>query len=486
MKAINKYIRFLKESNNIKSKVINSANILIVAGLLDNVFRFARNIILARLLAPDAFGLMATLMAVVASIEALADVGLKNSVIQSKRGAQQEFLNIIWWISTLRGLLLYAIAFAVAPTIGTFYNRPDSVEILRVGTIVIFINGILSPKLYTLEKDLDFKYWVYIIQGSSIVGVLITLGLTIYFQNVWALVFGLIAESIIKCTLTHIFYPIKHTFSIDRGIYLEIKQFMHRSFGLPILMMIFYHADVFVIGRVLTFEQLGLYAIARSLADMPITIVSKVIQPVLLPAFSKIQDNKNKITDLFLIITDAFFLFGLPFIVCIVIYSEQLLSILYGSQYSIVYIPFSVLCISSLIVLCTSVVMNIFISAGRPDMQRVAAAFRTIVMLLLIYPATILFGLTGTSLTILIAVSISFIVQLRYLSRLASIKLKDYQGSWLLGIKISIIVLVSNILVKMMVDEKMYLSIIGATVICGMAWIFAFVHFKEKYMRVIS
>ena len=88
MKIIND-IRLLVNSQNLLSRGIRAGSILTLGSLAENILRFIRNIILTRLLAPDAFGLMATVMASVVVVEVFSEVGLKQSVIQNKRGAEE-------------------------------------------------------------------------------------------------------------------------------------------------------------------------------------------------------------------------------------------------------------------------------------------------------------------------------------------------------------------------------------------------------------
>ena len=250
MKIIND-IRLLVNSQNLLSRGIRAGSILTLGSLAENILRFIRNIILTRLLAPDAFGLMATVMASVVVVEVFSEVGLKQSVIQNKRGAEESFLNIIWWISSLRGVILYIIGYFIAPFICDFYEKPELLLLIRVGFLSILFNGFLSPRVHVLEKEMRFKKWVILMQGSGVLGVLIAIVLAFYLQNVWALVFGYIAESFVRCALSYLFVPIKPQWNLNRVFLQDILTFSKRMFGLPILTMLFLQTDVFVIGKVL-------------------------------------------------------------------------------------------------------------------------------------------------------------------------------------------------------------------------------------------
>ena len=150
-------IKKLIHSKNLLGRSARGGSILMAGSFVENGLRFIRNIILARLLPPEAFGLMATVLASVAVIEAFSEVGLRQSVIQNKNGSKEGFLNITWWIASVRGFALFAIGFFAAPFICDFYGKPESVLLIRTGFLAILFNGFLSPKVHVLEKEMRLK-----------------------------------------------------------------------------------------------------------------------------------------------------------------------------------------------------------------------------------------------------------------------------------------------------------------------------------------
>src|SRR4030042_3650986 len=104
---------------------------LAVGTVVERGLRFVRYVILTRILAPDQFGLMAIVMVAASAFDALTEVGIKQSVIQNKRGADPEYLNVAWWFQAVRGLGLFSVAFLAAPWISSFYERPELSRLLR-------------------------------------------------------------------------------------------------------------------------------------------------------------------------------------------------------------------------------------------------------------------------------------------------------------------------------------------------------------------
>ena len=474
-------------SDTLLSKSLRSGGILASASVVENALRFIRNIILARLLAPDAFGLIATVMAGVAMLEAFSEVGLRQSIIQNKKGSEKEYLNIIWWLSTIRGLAIYCMAWVAAPYIGEFFNIADSIMMLRAGFLVIPFNAMMSPRITVLEKRLQFKNWVFLIQGSAVAGIVIAIGSAFYFSNAWALIYGYVSEALFKFLLSYIFYPLIPTLELSRDHLKEIISFSRGMYGLPIMVLLFAQMDVIVIGRVLTLEVLGLYVLARSISDMPVNFFSKIAHPILLPSFAMLQDSRARLNKAILDTTNMMATLAMPLFAFLIIFSDILLSLFYGNIYATVAVPFSILCIYSFLYLSTTIIMSAFISIGKPHLQRKAAIARTCLFLIIIYPATKIYGLSGSAVSLLLATMVSLVIQIYYLKKSMDIGLQEYLYTWTLGTKMSLIVIIPGILLRLALDDYNVVAVAAGGVLCILSWGIGFTRMplvREKLLAV--
>lgn len=460
-------------SDNILGKSLRGGSILATGSIIENFLRFARNVILARLLAPEAFGLMATVLAVVAVMEAFTEVGLRQSVIQHKHGSEDLFTNIVWWMSSCRGFVLYVIGFLAAPFICDFYQKPEMLLLIRVGFLSILFNGFISPKVHVLEKEMRFKGWVFLMQGSGIMGVIITMAIAFFFQNVWALVIGFTAESFLRSSLSFIFYPIKPSLKFDKLFFSDIFTFSKKMFGLPILMLLFVQTDIFVIGKVLSMAALGMYALAKSLAEIPNTFLSKALSPILLPTLAQIQDDKDKLKANILLLTKWTMAIGLPLISFFVFFANPILSVIYGPKYAAVAVPFALLSIYNLISICATFPMFVFIAIGQPDIQRSASFMRTALFLIIIYPAIYFGELIGAAAAVLFSMLTQLAVAIIYLKRLLHITNMEYFASWSVGIKPSLIVILPGILLNTLMQLNPLTTFILGIILCCISWIYA-------------
>ncbi len=475
-------IRTLFQANDLRSRILQGGGILTIGSFSENLLRFLRNMIVAKLLAPDAVGLMATIIATVAAAEAFSEVGLTESVIQNKRGAEKEFLNIIWWLSSLRSITLYIVIYFATPFISNFLRIPEATVIIRSAAVVILLRGIRSPNIYLLQKELKFTKWVLLTQSASIFGVLIAVTMAFYIRNVWALVAGYISEYFMICILSYVFYPIMPKFKFNAQFAREIMRFSRKYFGLPILMVLYVQTDNFVIGKLLSLNSLGLYYLARNLADVPNTIFSK-ISPIILPVFSLIQDERETSKETLLKLIEIVSILGVPFFTFFIVFAHPILTVTYSAEYSAIAIPFSILCSYSFIYIISALIMNVVIATGHPDKHRTASLIRTCFYLIVLYPATKYFGLIGAAISTLVSMCLCLGIQIHYLDKLINITVSEYFARFIKGVKYSCIVLIPGLLINTLIPLQQIGAICIGALLCTIAWWFGIVEMK-KYKKL--
>jgi O-antigen/teichoic acid export membrane protein len=231
---------------------------------------------------------------------------------------------------------------------------------------------------------------------------------------------------------------------------------------------------------------LGIYALARGLSEMPVTLTTKIIHPIALPAFSTMQDDKVKLCATLFSLTKVVAIFGLPLLAFLVIFSETILSTAYGEIYSKAAIPFSILSIYSFLLICGSLFTLVYIAIGRPDVHRAASFFRTALFLLLIYPFTIFLGLLGASLAVLISMILLLAILLMYANKLLNFRIIEYLRIFLLGLKLSLVVIIPSILL-IPLNHHFKIASMGVGIFCCISsWIIGFLKmnsFRTKTLR---
>jgi O-antigen/teichoic acid export membrane protein len=160
-----------------------------------------------------------------------------------------------------------------------------------------------------------------------------------------------------------------------------------------------------------------------------------------LPAFAERQNDKETICRAVLKITKVTALFCVPLVVLAAACSKTILSVVYRPEYSVVAIPFCLLCIYILFLTQATTLGSVFFGIGQPSKHRIFVVLRVSILVVLIYPAVRLFGLTGAAATMLLANFISLGAQVFAMKRAIGLRIRDYTMSWVPGITFAVPVL---------------------------------------------
>ncbi|MGC2370208.1 MAG: oligosaccharide flippase family protein, partial [Candidatus Sulfotelmatobacter sp.] len=193
--------------DGLRAKVVRGGTWLGAGSFAEQVSRFARNMILTRILAPNAFGAMAIVMSCSSIVGTLTDVGQRAAVIQNPRGREKAYLNAGWWMGMGRAVCMYGIIFAAAPFVSHFYGNAELSGLLRVALLSTLFEGAMSPRSILPEKNMKFARWMAISNGGAICGVVTTVILSFYIRDVWALAIGSCSENFFRFLLSYILCP---------------------------------------------------------------------------------------------------------------------------------------------------------------------------------------------------------------------------------------------------------------------------------------
>lgn len=401
-----------------------------VGTVAERILRLVRNMILARLLAPDDFGLMAIVLSVLELLGCVTDVGVRQSIIHHQEGDKKEYLNIAWWVQVIRGIGLFITVLLVAPAICRFYSKPELLNLLRVSLLVVIFNALTSPRLYVLDKEFRFVKALCLIQGSSVLGTAVAIVLAFYMQNVWVLVIGQVVQIGVQCLLSHILCPFRPMLKIDHRYLKEFLKFGRGMLGLAFLTVISMQTDVFVLAKLLSSEKVGMYALALSLARQPVMLFSGTIGRVLLPAFAEKQNDRKALCSAVVRLLRIILLFGVPMTVLAALGAKTILSVIYGAKYEVVALPFALLCFTMLFYVQAVVLSQIYMGIGMPHLHRRYVVLLASLIISLIYPGIKLFGLVGAAGVLLFSNAAAVFMQIIWMKSVIGLRFKDYIYCW--------------------------------------------------------
>lgn len=261
--------------------------------------RLASNLILTRILFPEAFGLMALISLVTVGLMLFSDVGIAPSIAQSKRGDDPDFLNTAWSIQVMRGIGLWLIASALAVPFASFYDAPELASYLPIAALSLLVTGFNPTRIETAHRHLLMGRLTLLDLTSQLIGLIVMVGLAWWLQSVLALVLGGVVGPLVKLGLTWAFLPgpanrfrweptaVRELVTFGKWIFLSTAFWFFASQG-----------DRAVLGKFLSLENLGIYNIAFFLASFAMQLGTAVSGRVMIPVYRDARHEVAKIAKL--------------------------------------------------------------------------------------------------------------------------------------------------------------------------------------------
>lgn len=256
--------------------------------------RLLSNLVLTRLLFPEAFGLMALIQTFMIGLAMFSDLGIGPAIIQSDRGEDPDFLNTAWVMQILRGICLWLVACGLAWPLAVFYDEPQILALLPVVGLNALIVGFGTTKLAVTSRKIDLGRQTAIGLGSQLIGLVVMIGLALIWPSVWALVIGGLIGSVVSVWLNHLLLPgMTNRLRWDPTAARELMGFGKFIFLSTIAGFFVNQGDKLVLGRLVSLTDLGIYNIAFGLAAFPGAIGNMLAQRILFPLYREIRPSQG-------------------------------------------------------------------------------------------------------------------------------------------------------------------------------------------------
>jgi len=414
------------QGQGLKARVFRGGAWLGAGSFSEQVIRFGRNMILTRLLAPEAFGTMAVVLSACSVVQTIMDVGVREALIQNPKGSEDDYVGAAWWMAFGRGVSFWICVFTIAPFVARFYGNPDLSPLFRVAALGLLFEGALSSRAYAAIREMKFRKWAIINHGGAIAGVFVTIVLSFLLRNVWALIFGYVAENVGRFVLSYIVCPYLPPRRLPLTAIRDLWKFSRQAFGLSILNLIFARTDIFVLAKMFSPAELGLYTMAIFLIQTPTGFLMNLLGQTLLPTFSQIQSDRGRTNRVLVQVTAAIILVGMPALIVVAFCGRSLLAILYGSRYAAAVGPLIAASFVALLNAVNGQLTIVYYARGLPHLHRRCVLITATTMVVLTYPFVLRFGLVGGQLAALVAILAGFLFQVLRLHDLTMLNLLEY------------------------------------------------------------
>jgi len=258
------------------------------ASLLGNkAVNFVSVMVLARLLAPAEFGLVAAVVIFLSFIELGSDLGMKATVVYEQEEGVSERVQSAFTLNLIIAVLLTGLAVLCAPLVAAFFGAEDHVDLFRLGALSLIFVGLGNIHDALLVRGMDFKRRTIPQIVRAAVRAVLSIGLALAGFGAEALVIGMLVGSAAWTLAQWILSPLRPTFELDLGIVRGMAGYGGAAAVLEVLAVVTNRADAAIVGRVLGEHALGLYTIAYRVPELAIETVAWNTSEVAFPALSR-------------------------------------------------------------------------------------------------------------------------------------------------------------------------------------------------------
>ena len=323
-------------SDNLNNKIVNATKWSAITEILAKIITPVTSMVMARLLTPEAYGVVATFSIIIALAEIFSDAGFQRYLIQKEFKDEEErdqTTNVAFWSNLLMSFILWGVIIAFNKPLAALVGSSGLGMVLVVTCAGIPLTGFCSIQMALMRRDFDFKtlFWRRLV--AILIPIFVTIPLAVWLRNYWALVIGNLAVNIANA----LFLSIKSNWRPRRFYSLAILKgmlpFCLWSLVDSLLVWATSYADIFFIGKMLTSYYLGLYRTSISIVGQIVSLITAIVLPVILPSLSRLQDNLPEMRRTLLKFQSITGIILIPLGVGIFMFRDLITAIMLGKQW---------------------------------------------------------------------------------------------------------------------------------------------------------
>lgn len=296
------------------------------------VIRFFSNAVLTRLITPDIFGAVLVVVTLRSGIELLTDVGIGQNVVNNKNGGKPAFYNTAWTIQIVRGALLSMIFFGLSGWLSGMYQVPQySIEI---SAVCFLIFGISSTSVYLMQRHMMMARQNLFELSQDAIGAVITLTAASISPTLESILFAQVAGTCVRVISTYFLPESATKFHIDKQHAKEILLFGRWIYVWSLLSFVSASFDRLFLGQHASLAALGIYGLARTMADIPVALAGRLGHSLIFPLISDLgNDARETVREHVAKIRFRFLLAGALCIGPAIAFSDIAIELIYDHRY---------------------------------------------------------------------------------------------------------------------------------------------------------
>jgi lipopolysaccharide exporter len=410
-------------SENLGARIARGAAWMVLFKLIERSIGFVSTLILARLLVPEDFGLVAMAMSVVALTEIMGAFGFDTALIQRPNATRAHY-DTAWTYNVLVGVVIAIILLLLATPVASFYREPRLVSIIPLLALSTFIQSFANIGTVAFRKELNFRRDFGFMLSRKLFSFLVTMTLAFTIASYWALIGGTIAGAIFGVVASYGLHPYRPRFCLAASK--DLLQFSKWLLANNLIFLMQNRSTDFLLGRAMGAHTLGVYNIAFEIATMPSTELVAPLNRAALPGYAKIANDLPRLRQGFLRMIGIIAMFAFPVGIGLASIADPAVRLLLGAKWIEAIPLIQILAVYGVINALQSNIGQVYVALGMPKVITLMAGGVLIPFVPSLYFASIHYGVTGAAAVFLIFSVITMPMVHFIFFRLTSMRVLDY------------------------------------------------------------
>jgi O-antigen/teichoic acid export membrane protein len=379
------------------ARVAKAGSWAIFGNLAGQALRFGSNLVLTRLLFPEAFGLMAIAQSILMAARLFSDVGLLQGVVRSARGDEQRYLDTVWTLDIIKGALILLVMAALGSPMAKAYSQPGLVALLPAMGVAALISSFASTKIALVNRKLEVGRMTAIDLSSQVCGILTMIVWARVSPTPWALVAGNWVSAFVTMACSHILLAGRHNrFAMDRSVVREVM-----SFGTWVMLS---SAVTFFVGEgsnllnaaLVGAKTVGFLGISTALVMVTWNLIQSIVGRVLFPAYSEIWRLRPHDLPRAVERSRRLQLAGVCSVaVMLALFGDRLIDLIYDHRYHAVGALIQIQAVGTVFKIVISSYAGVPWAMGRPGLNTLMLSFEAAILFTLLWIGHALGGTLG-------------------------------------------------------------------------------------------
>ncbi|EJB5573598.1 lipopolysaccharide biosynthesis protein [Citrobacter sp. Cf039] len=388
--------------------------------LLSQIMQFAIMLVLARYLGPTALGLIGMLVVFIGISNVFIDSGFSSALIR-KQDRSEDDLTTAFFYNTAVSFICYITLYFCAPYISSFYHQPELTPLLRVIALTVLINSLSLIPRVNLSVEMNFKVLAKVSVISVFFSGLISIIMAMNSYGVWALVAQILSFAFFTTLLLNLFSPWVPKGKIRKESFIYLFGFGGNLLISGLLDVLYNNLYQIIIGKKFNPVAVGEFTQANQMSSIPAMTLMSIIQRVVYPLLSQMQNAVVKMEDVYYSITKMTAIVVFPLILGLAIVAKPLLSLLLGQDWQNAASLISILCFGYMLYPIHAMSVNILQVKGRSDLfLRLEIIKKIIGISILIF--TTPFGIVFMCIGLSVSSYIHFFINIYFVAKVTNIK----------------------------------------------------------------